>query len=444
MTGSTVGENQDRRIAKSAAIVAFFVIAAKSLGAVKEMMIAERYGVSEIVDVYQVASTFLFWIPNAISSALIVVLIPILVSAKTDRSGLKEFTRELKGVGLVVGALIASLTCLAILIFTLIYPANALSLLTPYLLEIILWSYTPALLTPFIALQSARLMANSSQVNTLFEAFPSLAVLVCLFVRPGDLGILPMMVGLTLGYLLQTWGVSVALRKSDGAPLPLKFTVKSTYWLGLSKVTAVMLLGQFFMSWVAPIDTISATALGKGAVSQLAYAEKIVAILLGIGAVAISRAILPVLSEMSVNNRIEEIESVVYRWVLVMLAGGALTSLIIWLTAPQIVNLLFERGRFTQADSLLVVEALRWGLIRLPFYFAGLVFVQFLASRGQYWGIALVALTCVLGKKALNDYFTSILGVPGINAATGAMYAWSALLLFGASFMAFRRKKKCV
>ena len=71
-----------RRIALGAARVAFFLLMGKAVGAVKEMAVAYRYGVSDAVDAYQFTLTIANWLPVTLVGACSVVLIPALVRSR--------------------------------------------------------------------------------------------------------------------------------------------------------------------------------------------------------------------------------------------------------------------------------------------------------------------------------------------------------------------------
>src|SRR3546814_2190234 len=77
--------------------VAVFLVLGKAAGAVKEMAVAYRYGISDAVDAYQFTMTMANWLPVTIVGVLGVVLIPVLVRLR--RAGGHErglFVRELR------------------------------------------------------------------------------------------------------------------------------------------------------------------------------------------------------------------------------------------------------------------------------------------------------------------------------------------------------------
>src|SRR5690554_7918692 len=97
-----------RRIASGAFRVAVFLLLGKAVGAVKEMAVAYRYGVSDVVDAYQFTMTLANWLPITIVGALSVVLIPVLVNSRDEEDSLrKRFLGELHGWVILLGVLLA-------------------------------------------------------------------------------------------------------------------------------------------------------------------------------------------------------------------------------------------------------------------------------------------------------------------------------------------------
>lgn len=74
-----------QRIFKGAFRVAVFLLLGKAAGAVKEMAVAYRYGVSDAVDAYQFTMTMATWLPVTIVGVLSVVLIPVLAGCAAPR-----------------------------------------------------------------------------------------------------------------------------------------------------------------------------------------------------------------------------------------------------------------------------------------------------------------------------------------------------------------------
>lgn len=181
------------------------------------------------------------------------------------------------------------------------------------------------------------------------------------------------------------------------------------------------------MSLSAILDQFFAAHLGTGAIATLNYANRILALLLGIAAMAVSRATLPVFSRALAQGG-EQAHRIAGQWAWLLLGMGVLTTLVGWLLAPWGVKLLFERGAFLAQDTLVVTDVLRYGLTQLPFYFAGIVLVSLLASQGRHRVIAAVAATNLLVKVMANFVLVPWMGMNGLLVATTLMYMVSVSL----------------
>src|SRR5690606_7561848 len=125
----------------------------------------------------------------------------------------------------------------------------------------------------------------------------------------------------------------------------------------------VMLIGQVAMSFVGPIDQYTAANLGANANATLGYAARLLSLILGLGAASVGRAALPVLADVQRRGEADRARTVALKWSLLMAAGGAGVTLVGWLLAPWLVQLVFERGAFTAEDTARVAGVMRWGLL---------------------------------------------------------------------------------
>lgn len=436
-------KSEDTQIARSALSVAFFVLAAKAVAAAKEIVVAWKYGVGPTVDAYQAASTYVLWLPSMVAAAMTVVLVPLFVQLRNDRKKLATFVAELSASSLVLGVVLGLIGIL-ITPFLLPYFVSGLKAEFLEMARSFCWGLgLPAVLTLFIALHSARLMSVHRQWNSLFEGIPALSILAFILMWPSQnqAGIAPLIWGTIVGYVLQNAILSRIAKANDNKREYFKFSFKSPMWKESRNFIGLMLLAQFLMSWVTPIDMATATSLSEGSIARFSYAERIVSLFLGLGAVAISRAILPVFSELAADDNLNRLRNVAFKWGILMFLSGALTAAVCWQFAEILIRALFERGTFTSEDTIAVAEVFRWALIRLPFFFLGLVLFQLLASQRLFVVVLITNLTCALLKYPLNQYFSTSFDVAGINMATATMYAWSALcLLLGVYFFLPRRK----
>lgn len=414
-----------RRIAAGAFRVAVFLLLGKAAGALKEMAVAYRYGISDVVDAYQFTMTMANWLPITMVGALSVVLIPVLVKARDDDAARRRrFLGELQGWVIVLGVVLASGIYIA-WPWVLELAGAGLNAETRRMSQQLTLAFAPAaLLTLMTGVSAARLRARERHINTLLDSVPAAVILVwVLLATTADVG--PLLWGTLLGYTMQSIWLLWLAGRADGMIGRPRLSFGSDHWPDLMKAAGVMLVGQVAMSFVGPIDQYTAANLGGNANATLGYAVRLLSLLLGLGAASVGRAALPVLADVQRRGDVERARRLALKWsVLMGLAGGGVT-LAGWLAAPWLVGLLFERGAFTAADTQRVAEVMRWGLLQMPFYFGVLILVQLLASQNRYRIMAAIAVANFLLKAVMNAVLAPVMGVSGIMLATSLMYALS-------------------
>lgn len=414
-------------IARGMAWVGLFVLLASVARAAKEVAIAYRYGVSAEVDAYLFVYNLVIWPVGVWFSVLTVVLVPLAARIRQGASAeLPRFRSELLGLTLLLGLAFAFLGWLGL---PFLLRSSWTGLPDATLAVAINMVPTLTLLAPMgvlISLFSAWMLAARRHANTLLESVPALAVLIALLAFPGG-GVEPLGWGTLAGFAFHLATLAVPLARQDEIEAP-RFTRQSPQWAPFWQGFGIMLAGQALMSFTGIIDQFFAAHLGTGAIATLSYANRILALILGMGAMVVSRATLPVFSNAQAQGG-EQVHRVATHWMRLMFALGVVTMLVSWLFAPWGVKLLFERGAFTADDTIIVAEVLRYGLTQLPFYFAGIVLVSLLSSQGRYRAIALVAGFNLLVKLTAMAILTPALGINGIALSTTIMYAVSVLLL---------------
>lgn len=415
-----------RRIARGAARVAFFLLLGKAAGAVKEMAVAYRYGVSDAVDAYQYTLTMASWLPLTIVGSLSVVLIPVLVRTRREDTPARGlFLGELHGMVIAVGTVLAVLTY-ALWPWILDWAGGGLSAQARDMSQALTLAFAPAaLLTLMAGISAARLRAHERHINTLLDSVPAVVILAWVLLAGASPGIGPLLWGTLAGYVIQSVWLLWLSARADGLWGRPRMSLSAHQWPDLVKAAGVMLIGQVAMSFVGPIDQYTAANLGSNANATLGYASRLLSLVLGIGAASVGRAALPVLADVQSRGDAALARSMALKWSVLMLGAGMAAAVVGWALAPWGVALLFERGAFTAQDTAAVAQVLRWGLVQLPFYFGVLILVQLLASQNKYRIMAIIAVANFLLKAVLNQVLAPVMGTAGIMLATSLMYALS-------------------
>jgi putative peptidoglycan lipid II flippase len=417
-----------RRIALGFLWVGLFVLMGKLAGAAKEMTIAWRYGLSETVDAYVFVFNLISLPVSIWFSVLTVILLPLLAKLHHDSpADLPLFRRELLGLTTAVGALLGLVAYIGLptLLNSSWIGLSAVALQESQSLVGVLCLLLP--LGMVISLFSASLMASGHHSNTLLEAVPALCIIAALLIPYGCIPE-PLVWGTVAGFALQLAGLCWPLQRAREFHRPA-LTYQSPAWKGFWGSFGIMAAGHSLMSVTGIIDQFFAAHLGVGAISTLSYANRIISLIMSLGAITISRSILPVFSELMVQGKDIEIRELTRHWMRLMFALGIVVLAVSWALAPFAVKLVFERGAFTASNTKAVTIILQYGLMQIPFYFSALVLISMLASQNEYRKLAVIGFLNMLVKIILGIIFVRFYDLKGIMISTALMYSLSLLFL---------------
>jgi peptidoglycan biosynthesis protein MviN/MurJ (putative lipid II flippase) len=370
-------------IARGIAWMLLFVIIARLIGAGREMALAARYGTGEIVDAYLFVFTLLSW-PFAVwFNVLSVVLIPTVMRLRRNGSGavaLQHFRAGLLGISLLVGIVFGLLFWLlfgtGVLLPYIGFPPSTAALVR----DMIIW-LAPIVPLGFIAsFYSAWVMATGRYINTLIEVVPPLIIFLAIFLFSNG-NAAPLLWGTLLGFILQVLVLAAVLSRMGETTTPI-FTASGPEWRQFWKSFGVMAVGNTLITASVVVDQVMAASLDPGTIATLGYANRIIALLLSLSALTISRATLPIFSGMRAAAD-PRLPRVAMQWTLILFLGGAAAALVAWWCAPKVIALLFERGAFTAENTRDVVEVFSFALVQIPFYCGGLVLATLLAASSR-------------------------------------------------------------
>ncbi|MGE0315490.1 MAG: lipid II flippase MurJ [Lautropia sp.] len=405
--------------------LALFSLVARGAGFFKEMALAHRFGVGAVTDAYVLGFTWTVWMPGIFASVAMATLVPTLARLAVDSPSERDrFGSEFAGLSLVAGLVLAVATAAAPTIGGLGASLDPTLALTLPAMALIVPAY-------FLATYgSTRLVARHSHANLALEAVPAV-VLIAVLVAPVDLDLRELCLATTAGYLLYALSVIVLMRR-DGEPLALRFGFGSPGWRMLAGAASVMIIGNVCAGSLTLVDQAQAALLGEGSVSILGYASRLLMLPSVLMSMLITRAMLPVFSDLHAGGRSAELEGLVLRFATGAFVIGAAVALVVWVFAADLVAIAFERGSFVAEDTARTASTLRWGILQLPCFLASIVVIQALLGRQQFGAVAASGVFNLVAKLALNAWLAPVMGVDGIALATSIVLSLSLLILAAA------------
>ena len=166
-----------------------------------------------------------------------------------------------------------------------------------------------------------------------------------------------------------------------------------------------------------------------GSVAALAYSNKIPATLLGIGALALGTAVLPYYSKMVANEDWKGIEHTLktYRWKILQVSIPL--TLGFYFFSEPLVRVLFERGAFTSADTVLVGKVQAVYILQIPFFLLTTLIVRLVSSLRYNQLLMFGAMISLPLNIVMNYVLMQYFGLVGIAMSTVIVYAVSLLFL---------------
>jgi putative peptidoglycan lipid II flippase len=420
-------DSLNRKILRTAIVVGLLTLLVKTGTTAKELVVAGTFGRSDAVDAFLIAFLLPGFVLGLLGGAFASAIIPALVEAREKRG--PDAAQQLFSSAMLTN------------IVALVAMAMLLGLVAPFYLPYIASGFSPAklhltrqllyVLLPFVLFNG--LVGCASAVLNAGEKFalPAMVPLVTplltiLFIVLGAarFGAFVLAGGLTIGSAIEA-ALLARIVHSHGMSLRLRWGGFTPEVRRLIGQYVPMLAGTFLMSSTGVVDQSMAAILPAGSVAALGYGNKVISLLLIIGAGSLGTAIFPHLSKVLAQNDWGQCRHTLKRYlVLAVLVTVPLTALLIAFSRP-LVGLLYQRGAFTAVDADLVSKVQVGYALQIPFYVCGLLLVRFLSAVRRNDVLMYASGINLVLDIVLNLVLMRRWGVAGIALSTSLVYVFS-------------------
>ncbi len=422
----------NRRIFAAMITVGGLSIVVKLAATAKHLVVAHQFGTSDALDAFLIAFLLPSFAINVAAGSFNAAFMPTYIQVR-ERGGREEAQKLFSSV--MVWSTILLLVVSAIL-----------ALLAPYVLPIMGSSFDPekqavtrslfyVTLPVLIISGLATIWASVLNAGERFAlaaivpvVTPVMAVIVLLAMGK-FWGIYALAIGTVGGFVLEAGLLAWGLRQHGLCLIPR--------WHGMSPAMkqvvrqyAPMAAGALLMGGTGIIDQSMAASLGSGSVSALSYGNKVIALMLGIGSMALSTAVFPHFSRMTAVSDWVGVRHTLKTYTRLVLVVTVPCTLIVICFSESIVSLLFERGAFTGADTRLVGQIQALYAIQVPFYVLGIMGVRLLSALTKNQILMAISAINLMTNVFGNYVFMHYMGVIGISLSTSVVYAISMSLIF--------------
>jgi putative peptidoglycan lipid II flippase len=427
-------------VGRAAASAGAATMASRILGVVREQVLAGLFGAGDAMDAYNVA----YRVPN--------LLRDLFAEGAMSAAFVPTFARELATSGkpraftlgaYVVTALLVITALLALAGFVFARPLVSLFAgdyaqvpgkleLTVLLTRIMLPFLT------FVALAAAFMgMLNALHhffIPALSPAMFNVVTILCAVIlvplapRLGMPPIAAIAVGTVLGGLAQ-WAVQWPVLRREG------FRYSPTVdWRDPGLRRVLLLMGPGTIGLAATqvnvfVNTLLATGEGTGAVSWLNYAFRLMYLPIGLFGVSIATATTPAVARQSAQADTPAVRRTIADGLVLMLMLNVPATVGLMVLATPIVQLMYERGRFTPAETVATAAALQFYAIGLLGYSIVRIASPAFYALGKNRTPVIVSIVTVLVNAALNLLLVRALGYRGLALGTSIAALLNASLL---------------
>jgi putative peptidoglycan lipid II flippase len=399
---------------------------------VKDLVVAYRFGTTDVLDAFLIAFLLPSFFVNVIAGSLPSAFIPIYHDVQ-HRHGLAAAETLYAGI---VGWFVVILLVMSVLI----------ALLAPFVLPVLASGFDEPKLNltrslffivlPIIVFKGLTtvwtMKLNVNEQFGLASGIPILTPLITIVALTygGDsLGIYALAGGTAWGAIVEAAIIGWHLHTLGTRLMPRCSwsMAECKHFLGQY---LPMVFGALVMSSSGLVDQSMAAMLETGSVSALSYGNKVVSLIIGVGALALGAAILPYFSKMVASKDWTNITHTFRRCAtLSLMITVPLTIMLIYFSKP-LVSFIFERGAFSSIDMPLVAEVQSFYLVQIPFYVLCMPVVRLISSlQGNHLLLRGAVLSFFL-NLILNFVFMRWLGVAGIALSTSLTYIVSFLFLY--------------
>ena len=418
------------RALRNTATLGLFTTLVKLAGAAKVIATARYFGAGDTIDAFLTAFLLPSFVADVFAGALTPSVIPALIRSSTN---LNESATRLAQAALALG--LGLMTTLAILMaisgpwllpaLGSSFSAQKLRLTLALFMALVFWLPMSGCIAVFRAVLNAHdrfALAAAAPIAT------PLVTILALAIAAPRWGVYSLCFGTLTGIAIEMLVLAFAVSRCGYAIRPVWFG-----WTpelrGITEQYAPLALGAILSSGSVIVDQAFAGMLGSGAVAVLAYGNKFAAVLLAIGASALSTAALPAFSRLAAQNAWGQLRRTASTYAYLGLGLSVPVTIILIFWSEPIVHLFLQHGSFSAAATPAVSATQKCALLQVPFALLLTLAVRLASAMSANALLLRIAIVAFTVNLIADFFFARLFGVAGIALSTALVQMVSVVVL---------------
>jgi len=415
-------------IFKNVLIVGGVSLAIKAVGFYKELIIAQKFGLSELLDTFLIAMLLPGFISTVFLGSYSNVFIPNYIAELRRKGNLAAF----QSTSLLITLAIAGFFILITFLFTDVYLSTFFSGHTQHYYDLVTTQLSyilPCILIWAISSLFSGLLniANEFAYSTFSGVFMSLGIIISLVFFSEVLEERVLVVGVLGGSITGMFFLLfISIQKKVlffGRP---DFANKNI--ILMLKQVPVKISSSLINALNPIVDQYFSAQLVIGSIAALSYGIKVPMLVIGLFGIALSKVLLPYFSKLTDNleHAFLKLKKVLSYNFVVCLGIG----IVLFLCSEFIVSLLFERQAFTSEDTQIVYRVQEMYILQIPFYISGMIMSRYLTAINRNSFLVFASSVSLLLNTWLNFILIDRMGVLGLALATSLVSIINTIVIY--------------
>ena len=416
----------DRKDLGWAALIAILTSGALTLlvkifGLFKEITLAYYFGVSQEIDFYVLALLMVTFFVGPIAGSFSILLVQKFIAAKEKSLLLAAaLYQETIKLNAIIFLILIAIIVFLIQFFSfdrLFFAENKFYKITYFFALVPL-----ALFSSVSVLNGSVLSAQKKfSLNAVIPSIIPASIILCVVSNVAENYFISLLVGTILGYVLETIiGLLLNAKFLRSSQLPIQKNPE-TISPAVGEKFLQLFTANLILSGCLVIDQFMAFLAGSGAVSIINYSNRVPLGIISILGV-IWMVLFPIFSELVVKAKHLQLKFFYIKFLIMAFFVLLLSSCIFFAFSVDIIELIFERGKFDSDDVAIVGKVQSVYFLYIPFYVVCLLSSRIVYSYEKHNLVLILNATTLILNFVFNLLFINFFGVIGIAYATLLSY----------------------